>query len=189
MIGILTRRGVLACATGILALESGCLGASKSNGTTESDTTTKADATTKTKPLTCPGDETMVSCVTDHPKLDLRPTIAPLKREAENQSFVLRNRSRQSVTVNTAGLRVFERRDGSWVERGNENRVMTASIVEPGDAFYWLVKFSTSKDDVLVRDSEVFFPAGEQGQYAVTVEVDVPSGSKRRCGAVFTIEE
>jgi len=130
----------------------------------------------------------MVSCVTDHPKIDLRPTITPLNPETSNQSFVLRNRSRKAVTVNTAGVRIFLWEADSWKELGNEKRNMTGSRVHPGDAFYWVVKFSTARDDVLVRDAEVVFPEGETGQYAATVTVEDEDGNELRCGTLFEIE-
>jgi hypothetical protein len=130
----------------------------------------------------------MVSCVTDHPKIDIRPAITPLNSEISNQSFILRNRSRKPVTVNTAGVRIFRWDENSWKALGNEMRNMTASRVHPADAFYWIVKFSQSRDDVLVRDAEVVFPEGETGRYAATVTVEDEDGNKLRCGTLFDIE-
>lgn len=178
MVPQLTRRGALAGIVSTVALSSGCLGTAESEPQGESAS------------LTCPdgGDETMVSCVTDHPKIDLRPSIAPLNAETSNQSFVLRNRSRKAVTVNTAGIRIFRREADSWTELGNEKRNMTSSRIHPGNAFYWIVRFSQSRDDVLVRDAEVFFPEGETGQYAATVTVEDEDRNKLRCGTLFDIE-
>ncbi|NEU58436.1 hypothetical protein [Halorussus sp. MSC15.2] len=140
--------------------------------------------------MTCPdrGDEKAVSCVTDHPRIDLRPTIAPLRPETTNQSFVFRNRMRTSVTVNTAGIDIFRRGDRSWKEIGNQKRNLTASIVKPGDAFYWIVKFPESRESVLIRDGEVRFPKEASGQYAATITATVEEGQKLQCGTVFRIE-
>lgn len=174
-----TRRRILAGTASTLALSSGCLSAGE---------TTRDD---NPKSLTCPeaGNGTMVSCVTDHSKMDLRPAITPLKPNTKNQSFVLRNRSRKSITINMAGLRIFRLEEESWTERGNERRNMVGSTIEPGDEFNWLVKFSDSRDEVYVRDAEVILPKGEAGQHAATVSAEDENGNKLRCGTLFKIKQ
>jgi hypothetical protein len=177
MVPQLTRRSALAGITSTLALSSGCLG------------TAESGSQNKSEPLACPeSGETTVSCVRDHPKIDLRPATVPLNAETSNQSFILRNRSRKAVTVNTAGVRIFRWEADSWTELGSEKRNMTGSTIRPGDAFYWVVRFSKSRDDVLVRDAEVVFPKGETGQYAATVTVEDEDMNELRCGTLFEIE-
>lgn len=173
-----TRRRLLTGAASVLALSSGCLSAGQRNPDDSSES------------LTCPelDDETTVSCVTEHSEVDLRPAITPLKPDTENQSFVLRNRSRKSITVSTAGIHIFWWDGDSWTERGNERRNATSSKIEPGDAFYWLVEFSDSRDKVYVRDAEVIFPEGATGQYAATVAVEDEEKNTLRCGTLFDIE-
>jgi hypothetical protein len=178
MVPDLIRRDVLTGVSGVLALTGGCLGAGEQ--------TTNDGGQTPTCPES--DDTAMVSCATDHPKIDVRPTIAPLKSGATNQRFVLRNRTRKSVTLNTAGVRIFRWEADSWKELGNEKPNMTGSPVHPGDAFYWKVKFSQSRNDVLVRDAEVVFPESETGRYAATVTVEDEDGNDLRCGTLFEIE-
>lgn len=178
MVNLITRRRLVSGIAGSLTLISGCIGTGRSNRTGGQQS------------LSCPnaGNGTIVSCVTNHPKIDLRPTIAPIEWGTKEQSFVFRNRSLNPVIVNTAGIRIFRRSDEAWKELGNEKRVMTAATVETGGAFHWLIEFTRSRKNVLIRDGEIIFPELENGKYAATVEVETQDSEKLRCGTVFAIE-